>query len=47
LKTEQQCLKALQQSIVQLPRDANPLMDARFHRDVELLRQLAQTELTE
>jgi len=42
-----QSLKTLQQRIVQVPRDACPLIDALFQTHIELLRQLPQSQLIE
>src|SRR5271169_3047630 len=44
LKTEQQSVKSLQQSIMQIPRDAGPLADALFQTHVELVRHLPEAE---
>ena len=44
-KREHQPLKTLQQRIVQLARDARPLVDALFQAHVELPLQLPDTEL--
>ena len=38
-------MKTLQQRIVQVPRDARPLIDALFQTHIELLRQLPQPQL--
>src|SRR5208282_4536485 len=42
LKTQQESLETLQQSIVQFPRDACALADALFQTHVELLRDLTE-----
>src|SRR5712691_11264437 len=47
LQAEHQSLKTLQQRIVQVPRDARPLIDALFQTHIELLRQLPQPQLIE
>src|SRR6266850_175716 len=45
LHAEHQSLKTLQQRIVQIPRDARPLIDALFQTHIELLCQLPQPQL--
>src|SRR5580658_2228081 len=47
LKTQQQSIETLQQSIVQVSRDPRPLADARFQRHVELPLQMLKTKLIE
>src|SRR6266403_6085070 len=47
LQAEHQSLKTLQQRIVQVPRDARPLIDALFQTHIELLCQLPQPQLIE
>src|SRR5579863_10519278 len=41
-KLHQHALKTLQQGIVEIPRDARPLVDAFFHTQVELLFQIPE-----
>ena len=45
MKAEHQSLKTLQQRVVQFPRDARPLVDAFIEAQVEVVRDLAETEL--
>src|SRR5437773_9473111 len=44
LEPEKQSVKALQQRVVQVPRDACPFADARFEAHVELMSLLAEAE---
>src|SRR5690349_12330233 len=45
LKMEHQSLKALQQGVVQVSRDAGPLVHPLLHTNVELPRQLSEPKL--
>src|SRR5262249_6182292 len=47
LKLQQDTLKTLEQSVVQVPRDASPLADPLFHTQVEYPRHLPQTQSIE